>query len=197
MGGGAEHAYAPGGVLDDGQNVLALFVEGDGLDEQRQECVGLRVQEVGPGGGRPLGCRINAFLLKDLPDHGSGDLEAERGQLAMHPPISPGRILPDQTQDERADGADRRRTPTPLRPAGTGMPPLHDLAVPAQNGVRADDKPQAMQDRSRQRGQQGSQEDTLLRSESHPGIGAELPLQAHDLVTQSENLNILVPISDR
>jgi hypothetical protein len=31
--GGAEHADAPGGVLDDGQDVLALPVKGDGLDE--------------------------------------------------------------------------------------------------------------------------------------------------------------------
>ncbi|MET7335673.1 hypothetical protein [Nonomuraea sp. NPDC005650] len=29
----AKHAGAPGGVLDDGQDVLALPVEGDGLDE--------------------------------------------------------------------------------------------------------------------------------------------------------------------
>jgi hypothetical protein len=77
------------------------------------------------------------------------------------------------------------------------MPLLHDLAVPAQDGVRADDKPQATQDRSRQRGQKGGQEDAILRSESHPGIGAELPFQDHDLVTQGENLDILVPISHR
>lgn len=40
--GGAKHADAPGGVLDDGQDVLALSVEGDGFDEVAgQECVGL------------------------------------------------------------------------------------------------------------------------------------------------------------
>ncbi|MFI6739194.1 hypothetical protein ACIBI9_40265 [Nonomuraea sp. NPDC050451] len=31
--GGAEHANAPAGVLDDGQDVLTLPVQGDGLDE--------------------------------------------------------------------------------------------------------------------------------------------------------------------
>ncbi|MER6007420.1 hypothetical protein ABT120_53390 [Nonomuraea angiospora] len=49
--GGAEHTDAPGGVLDDGQDVLALTVEDDGLDEiGGQWRVGLRAQEVGPRG---------------------------------------------------------------------------------------------------------------------------------------------------
>lgn len=33
-------------------------------------------------------------------------------------------------------------------PAGTGMSILHKLVVPAQDGVRADDKPDSTQDRS-------------------------------------------------
>jgi hypothetical protein len=42
VGGGAEHADAPIGVLDDGQDVVALPVEGDGFDEVAgQECAGL------------------------------------------------------------------------------------------------------------------------------------------------------------
>ncbi|MET9245631.1 hypothetical protein [Nonomuraea sp. NPDC003709] len=68
---GPQHADAPGGVLDDGQDVLALPVQGDGFDEitGRQD-VGLRTQEVGPAGGRPLGRRIKTWLLEGLPDRG-------------------------------------------------------------------------------------------------------------------------------
>jgi hypothetical protein len=71
-------------VLDDGQDVLALPVQGDGLDEiTGQQGVGLRAQEVGPRGGRPLGCRVKAFLFEDLPDRGRCDLDAERYELPM------------------------------------------------------------------------------------------------------------------
>ncbi|MFI9561136.1 hypothetical protein [Nonomuraea endophytica] len=75
------------------------------------------------------------------------------------------------------------------------MLPPHDLAMPAQDGVRADDRPQPTQDRAGQRGQERGQEEAAFGGESHAGIGAELPLQNHDLMTQSENLNILVPIT--
>ncbi|MEV1238467.1 hypothetical protein ACIBO2_44685 [Nonomuraea sp. NPDC050022] len=58
---GAEHADAPGGALDDGQDVLAWPVQGDGLDEiAGQQGVGLRAQEVSPRAGCPFGCWIEA-----------------------------------------------------------------------------------------------------------------------------------------
>jgi hypothetical protein len=69
--GGAQHADAPGGMLDDGQDVQALPVQSDGLDEiAGQQDVGLGAQEVGPGGGCPFGCWIEAFLFEDFPDRG-------------------------------------------------------------------------------------------------------------------------------
>lgn len=118
-------------------------------------------------------------------------------ELAVHTLISPSRVLPDQTQDEGADGADRGRAPSPLRSAGPGMPLFHDLAVPAQGGVRADDKPEPTQDRAGKRGQERCQEEAVFGGEPHPYIGAELSLQDHDLMTQSENLAILVTIAHR
>lgn len=123
---------------------------------------------------------------------GGRDRDAEHGRLTVHPPISPGGVLPDQAQDERADGADRGRAPGSLRPAGTGVTPLHQLAVPAQDGVRADDKPQPTQDRSGQRGQKSGQEDEIPRGGSRPGIGAEPPFENGDPMTQGEDLGILV-----
>ena len=136
-------------------------------------------------------------LLEDLPDRGRRDLDAERGELAVHPPIAPARVLPDQAQDEGADGADGGRAPRPLRPAGTGMTPFHQIAVPAQDGVRPDEKPQPAQDLAGQRGQERGEEGPVLGRESHPGVGAELPFKDGDLVTQGENLHVLVPIAHR
>ncbi|GIH24605.1 hypothetical protein Aph01nite_29150 [Acrocarpospora phusangensis] len=67
--GGAEYAHASGDVFDDGQDVLTLPIKGDGLDKVAgQQGLGLGAQEVGPGGGRPLGCRNDALLFEDLSD---------------------------------------------------------------------------------------------------------------------------------
>ncbi|WP_327090283.1 hypothetical protein OIE66_06575 [Nonomuraea sp. NBC_01738] len=52
------------------------------------------------------------------------------------------------------------------------------LAVRAQDGVWVDDRPQPAQDSSRR----GGQEEAAFKSESHPYVGAELPLHSDDLV---------------
>ncbi|WP_193319058.1 hypothetical protein [Nonomuraea phyllanthi] len=53
-------------MFDDGQDVLALAVQGDGLDEiAGQQGVCLRAQEVGPGGGGPLGRRIKTLWMPE------------------------------------------------------------------------------------------------------------------------------------
>ncbi|WP_155129221.1 hypothetical protein [[Actinomadura] parvosata] len=64
-----------------------------------------------------------------------------------------------KSQDECADGADGRRPPTAFRPADAGMLVLHQLAVPAQDGVWADDKPESTQDGTGQGGQERRQEE--------------------------------------
>ncbi|MFI7452837.1 hypothetical protein ACIBQX_35495 [Nonomuraea sp. NPDC049714] len=61
----------------------------------------------------------------------------------------------------------------------------------------ADEKPQPAQDLAGQRGQQCDEKGSILWSESHPGISAELPLQHGDLMTQGKCLDILVPIAHR
>lgn len=51
----AEDADTSAGVLDDGEDVLALPGQGEGLDEvHRQDRLGLGAQEAGPGNPRPL-----------------------------------------------------------------------------------------------------------------------------------------------
>nr|WP_259405193.1 hypothetical protein [Microbispora sp. H10830] len=194
--GGAEHTDTSGGVLDHRQDVLALSAEGDGLDEVAgQQGIGLRAQEVGPRGGRPLGRRINTCLLEDLPYRGRCDLDTERGELTVDPLITPAWILSDQAQNESADGADRGRAPTSLRPADTGMTPVHQIAVPAQDRIRADEEPQPAQDLARHRGHESGEKGPVFGSGSDSGVGAELAFKDGDLVTQDENLHVLVPIA--
>jgi hypothetical protein len=55
-------------------------------------------------GGGPLGCRIYTGVLEDLPHGGGGDLHSQDQEFTVDTPVHPARILPDQTQDQRADG---------------------------------------------------------------------------------------------
>ncbi|MEV4082407.1 hypothetical protein ACGFJC_53495 [Nonomuraea fuscirosea] len=75
------------------------------------------------------------------------------------------------------------------------MTPSHQVAVPAQDGVRPDEEPQPAQDLARQRRQERGKEGSVLGRESHSGVGAELAFKDGDLVTQNENLHVLVPIT--
>ncbi|MFC4061880.1 hypothetical protein ACFOWE_26560 [Planomonospora corallina] len=77
------------------------------------------------------------------------------------------------------------------------MAPSHQIAVPAQDGVRADEEPHPAQDLAGQRRQQGGEEGTVLRGESHPGVGTELPFENGDLVAEGEDLDVLVPMAHR
>jgi hypothetical protein len=187
MRGGAEDADTAVGVLDDGKDVLALPGQGDGLDEVAgEQRFGLGAQEVGPRCAAALGRGVDARALEDLPDGGGGDLDTERGELAVHPPVPPARILPDQAQDEGPDGADGRRASGPLGSAGARVPPTHQIAVPAQDGVRSHQQPQAAQHLTGQRREEGGEEGTVFRREPHPvgrhPVGAELSLQDGDLM---------------
>ncbi|MEO3871321.1 hypothetical protein ABGB18_21115 [Nonomuraea sp. B12E4] len=75
------------------------------------------------------------------------------------------------------------------------MAPFHQIAVPAQDGVRPDEKPQSAQDLARQRSDEGGEKDPVLRCESRSGVGAKLPFENGDLMAQGENLDVLVSIA--
>ncbi|MGW0590042.1 hypothetical protein [Streptosporangium sp. NPDC002607] len=77
------------------------------------------------------------------------------------------------------------------------MTPLHQITVPPHDGIRPDEKPQPAQDVSGQRCQEGGEEGSVLGREPRPGTDAELPFEDGDLVTQGEDLDVLVPISHR
>lgn len=63
------------------------------------------------------------------------------------------------------------------------MTPFHQIAMPAHDSVRADEKPQSAKHLAGQRRQESGEEGPVLRREPHPGVGAELPFQDGDLVT--------------
>ncbi|GAB2722623.1 hypothetical protein [Kitasatospora kifunensis] len=52
----------------------------------------------------------------------------------------------------------------------------HEVAMPAQHGVRLDQQPQAAQDLARQRGEERGKDDPVLLSEVHLAL-AELPFK--------------------
>jgi hypothetical protein len=129
---------------------------------------------------------VDAVGLEDLPDGGGGDLDTERGEFAVHPPVPPARVLSDQAQDEGAYGAGGGRAAGPLGPAGARVTLIHQVAVPAQDGVRSHQQPQAAQHLAGQGREKGSEEGPVLRREPHPisrhPVGAKLSLQDGDLM---------------
>ncbi|MEU6719534.1 hypothetical protein ABZ897_49430 [Nonomuraea sp. NPDC046802] len=92
-------------------------------------------------------------------------------------------------------------TAQPSRPGRTSVveapSPLQQLAVPAQDGIRTDEKPHPAQDLARTRRQERGEKSSILGGESDPGVGTQLPLKHGDLVTQGKILDVLVSISHR
>lgn len=195
---GAEDPDAPGGVLDDREDVLAPAGQGDGLDEVACQGggVGLGAQEVGPGGGGSGGRGVDALVLEDLPDGIGGDLDAEGGELAVHSAVAPRRVLPDQAQDQDADRANGGRAARPLRSAGADVALLDRVAVPSQHGVGLGQQPEPTQNLARQRHRQSGEEGSVFRGELHP-VRPDLSFEDHDLVAQGENLRVLVAVAHR
>jgi hypothetical protein len=73
---------------------------------------------------------------------------------------------------------------------------MHQIAVPAQDSVRLHQQPQSAQHLSGHGREKGGEEGPVLRREIHP-VSAELPLQDGDLMPQSQNLHVLVPVPHR
>lgn len=72
---------------------------------------------------------------------------------------------------------------------------VHQIAVPAHYGVRANQESQPVENLAGQRGQESGQKSPVFGCESHSGVGTELAFQDGDLVTQDEDLHVFVPIA--
>ncbi len=133
-------------MVDGGENVLALPDERDRFDEvHRQDRLSLRAQEVDPGDCRPVRARVDALGLEDLPHGGGSDRNAKQGEFAVNAPIPPGGVLGCQAQDEAADGGDGAWTPRPSVFACTGVAAPHQVAMPPQHRVWADQQQEPAQ----------------------------------------------------
>jgi len=146
MGGDTQDVYPPGGVLDDEERVQTA--QGEGVEVEQVACedrVRLGPQELRPGRSGSPRRRVDAGGVQDVPDGGGADLVAEAGEFAVDASISPGGVLGGQTDDQGTQaGGDGRST----GPDGLGGPAAGDeLAVPAQDGGRGDEQPEASADR--------------------------------------------------
>jgi hypothetical protein len=107
--GGAQDPDPSAGVLDDRQHVDAGAAQGDRLEEVAgEQGPGLGAEEVSPGGGGALGCRVDPGLLKDLPDGGGGDLDPEDEQFAVDAAVAPERKMLSSTFSALGIPADPR-----------------------------------------------------------------------------------------
>jgi len=197
VGGGAQDPDAATGVFDDREDVHGCPAQRHRFDEVgREQRVGLGTEEVGPGGGRSVGCGIDACLAHDLPDRGRGDLHPEYQQFAVHPPISPTAVLPGQAQHQGADRAQGARSAAPLGTRDDGVAACVEVAAPTQDGVGTYQQPQAPQCRPRKRAEQRGQQRPVGWLESDL-LRAKLALQHGDLMAQREDFGVLVPIAAR
>jgi ribosomal protein L19E len=80
----------------------------------------------------------------------------------MDAPIAPRGIFSCQAQDEAADRGDRARTPGPTALACTGVADFHQVAMPSQHRVRADQQSESAQRRAGQGREQGREQRPVL-----------------------------------
>jgi hypothetical protein len=112
----------------------------------------------------------------------------------MDPAVAPGRVLPDQAQDQEADGVHGARTTGAFGPGRVRVPLLHQVAVPPQHGVGSHDQPQSAQGLTREGLEECGEEGTVLWCEPC-SLRAELPLQDGDLVAKCKDLGVLVAVA--
>src|ERR1019366_10537227 len=77
---------------------------------------------------------VDAPTLQDRPDARWGEGDAHGGELAADPPISPGRILTSQPDDEGGGSCGDRRSTGPA--VWVGPASADEVAVPAQQRGR-------------------------------------------------------------
>ena len=83
----------------------------------------------------------------------------------------------------------------PGRP-GRDLAACQQVPVPAQHCLGPDQQPEPAEHVPREAVQQGGQERPVAGQEPRPGR-AQLPFQHGDLVTQRQDLHVLVPVADR
>jgi hypothetical protein len=146
--------HPAGAMLDKYQHVQPL--QQHRLHHQEvtgDDRVSLSGQELPPGRPGPPGRWIDAGGVQDLPHRGRGNRVPQPRQLALDPPVPPGRVLPRHPDDQRLDRRASGRPPWPA-PAGVVLLAGDQVTAPAQDrgrGDREDLRPPAPTHQPRQR----------------------------------------------
>ncbi len=99
----------------------------------------------------------------------------------MDASIPPRGVLGGQAQDETTDRSDSARTFRPSVHAHTGMAALHQVTMPLQHRIRANQEPEPAQRRAGQGHKQGCEQRPVVRPQSWT-LTAELPVQDRELM---------------
>ena len=139
------------------------------------------------------GCGLDVVGLEDLPHGGAGDIDTEGGQLTVDSPVPSAGVLPGQPQDEDLDAAEGGWLAGPFRPGLFGVAATEQIAVPAEHRLG-----ETIQ-WSRASRERGSRCRTAARNARSDGVSrlAGPALQDGQLVTQRQNLDVLVGVTHR
>ena len=154
----------------------------EGASALRQEAISLSTQERPPGGIHVPRGRPEPAGAQDPPHRRLADLVAEPAQLAVHPAVSPGRVLPRHPQHQVADV---RTGPRPTWPFRVCPPACDQPLMPAQQRARRD-QPMSPQHAWQQPGQR--RQDCPV-GPVRPGPG-DLTTEHRDLMTEHHDLRL-------
>src|SRR5450755_5019029 len=183
----SENPDAPAGVLDHGQDIGLGPIEQVRREEvARQDRLGLGTQEQRPGRAGPPRRGIDASLVQDLPYRRRRDSYPQPGQFPVNPAVAPAGVLTGQPEDQGPD-VPAGSWPAGLAADGPGGPAAaDDVAMPAQDGVRADQQPQPVPAGFRYHGEQGRDQGPVRPVQPRAAL---LPsLQYGELVAQDQDL---------
>ena len=126
---------------------------------------------------------------------------------SVHAPIPPRAVMPNQGQDQGADGTHGAGPARPLGSAPGSVPLPEQVAVPAQHCVRAHQQPHPAKRLWPQPVQQRRQQSPVRRGEAHllpaqlvsPAWfrAGYLPAQDRDLVPEHQDLRVLSGVIPR
>ena len=189
--GDTEEVCPPAGVLDGEQHVQALEEHRVNSEEVCcRDAFGLGPQEPGPSRASARG-RAQAVVAEDAPDRRRPDPDAELGQLALDAYAAPAAVLPAQPQDQLHQlGAHGRPSRASLPSPGPPFP-APGFAVPTEQRRWRDQEssPAVPREQPAERSQKGAVNGPV------PDAAVDLALQDPDVVTEDDQLDVLVSVA--
>jgi hypothetical protein len=185
MCGAAREVNAPTLKLNEEEHVVAAQKGGlDGEEVAGDDARRLRTQERAPTRPRASRRRSKASTREQAANGARRNWEAELLELAGDALVAPACVLAREPQHRVARFAVDRRPPWPH--ARVCPPPPHELAVPAQQGLRRDE--QAMAAPGREQAACGGEEGAVTRSQPR---ALDLAAQDIQLMAQNQQLDVL------